>query len=125
MGRALATAHVLVLDRSDGGRRREIKEALCPRSRIATEGQAILVVSGELEDLRTCDRVLVMRHGEVVAEHQAGWTHNALVASVEGIEHWTRFRHLGCGAENRPGAADQRHCARSAARLALLPAWWS
>ena len=49
------------------------------------EGKAILVVSGELEDLRTCDRVLIMRHGAVVAEHEAGWSDNALVASIEGI----------------------------------------
>jgi simple sugar transport system ATP-binding protein len=49
------------------------------------EGKAILVVSGELEDLRTCDRVLVMRHGGIVAEHKAGWSDNALVASIEGI----------------------------------------
>ena len=49
------------------------------------DGKAILVVSGELEDLRTCDRVLVMRHGGVVAEHKAGWSDNALVASIEGI----------------------------------------
>jgi len=43
------------------------------------------VVSGELEDLRTCDRVLVMRHGAIAAEHKAGWTENAIVASIEGI----------------------------------------
>ena len=49
------------------------------------EGRAILVASGELEDLRVCDRVLVMRHGKVVAEHAAGWSDNELVASVEGI----------------------------------------
>jgi simple sugar transport system ATP-binding protein len=28
---------------------------------------------------------LVMRHGGVVAEHKAGWSDNALVASIEGI----------------------------------------
>ena len=49
------------------------------------EGKAILVVSGEMEDLRSCDRVLVMRHGAIVAEHAAGWTDNALVLSIEGI----------------------------------------
>ena len=49
------------------------------------EGKAILVVSGEIEDLRTCDRVLIMRHGAIVAEHKAGWTDNALVASIEGL----------------------------------------
>ena len=49
------------------------------------EGRAILVVSGELEDLRVCDRVLVMRHGAIVGEHEAGWSDNELVASIEGI----------------------------------------
>jgi simple sugar transport system ATP-binding protein len=49
------------------------------------DGRAILVASGELEDLRVCDRVLVMRHGKVVAELAAGWSDNELVASVEGI----------------------------------------
>ena len=53
--------------------------------RMRAEGKAILVVSGELEDLRSCDRVLVMRHGGIVAEHAAGWSDNALVASIEGI----------------------------------------
>ncbi len=62
------------------------KEALLAIvQRMRDEGRAILVVSGEIEDLRTCDRVLVMRHGAIVAEHQAGWTDNALVASIEGI----------------------------------------
>jgi simple sugar transport system ATP-binding protein len=27
----------------------------------------------------------VMRHGAIVAEHPAGWSDNALVASIEGI----------------------------------------
>jgi simple sugar transport system ATP-binding protein len=26
-----------------------------------------------------------MRHGAVVAEHEAGWSDNALVAAIEGI----------------------------------------
>ena len=74
-------------DRSDRRRRREIeRSALARRSKIrAATGRAILVASGELEDLRVCDRVLVMRHGKVVAEHAAGWSDNELVASVEGI----------------------------------------
>ncbi len=37
-----------------------------------------------LQTLR-CDRVLIMRHGAIVAEHAAGWSDNALVASIEGI----------------------------------------
>ncbi len=87
MGRALATApDVLVLMDPTAGVDVKSKEALLAIvERLRAEGRAILVVSGELEDLRTCDRVLVMRHGGIVAEHPAGWTDNALVASIEGI----------------------------------------
>jgi simple sugar transport system ATP-binding protein len=87
MGRALASdPSVLVLMDPTAGVDVKSKEALLRIvERMRREGKAILVVSGELEDLRTCDRVLVMRHGGIVAEHSAGWSDNALVASVEGI----------------------------------------
>ncbi len=88
MGRALANApSVLVLMDPTAGVDVKSKEALLGVvERMRQEGKAILVVSSEVEDLRTCDRVLVMRHGSIVAEHMAGWTDNALVASIEGIE---------------------------------------
>jgi simple sugar transport system ATP-binding protein len=87
MGRALANApSVLVLMDPTAGVDVKSKEALLQVvENMRREGKAILVVSGELEDLRTCDRVLIMRHGAVVAEHEAGWSDNALVASIEGI----------------------------------------
>ena len=88
MGRALASRpSVLVLIDPTAGVDVKSKEALLRvvENTRAVTGRAILVASGELEDLRVCDRVLVMRHGEVVAEHAAGWTDNELVASVEGI----------------------------------------
>ncbi len=87
MGRALANApSVLVLMDPTAGVDVKSKEALLQViETMRREGKAILVVSGELEDLRTCDRVLVMRHGGVVAEHEAGWSDNVLVASIEGI----------------------------------------
>ncbi len=87
MGRALAShPSVLVLMDPTAGVDVKSKEALLRIvENLRREGRAILVVSGELEDLRTCDRVLVMRHGRVVAEHKAGWSDNALVASIEGI----------------------------------------
>lgn len=86
-GRALANSpSVLVLIDPTAGVDVKSKEALLRVvETMRREGKAILVVSGELEDLRSCDRVLVMRHGSVVAEHQAGWSDNALVASIEGI----------------------------------------
>jgi simple sugar transport system ATP-binding protein len=87
MGRALATEpDVLVLMDPTAGVDVKSKEALLAIvERMRDQGKAILVVSGEIEDLRTCDRVMVMRHGAIVAEHPAGWTDNALVASIEGI----------------------------------------
>jgi simple sugar transport system ATP-binding protein len=87
MGRALATnPSVLVLMDPTAGVDVKSKEALLAVvERMRQDGKAILVVSSEVEDLRTCDRVLVMRHGAIVAEHKAGWSDNALVASIEGI----------------------------------------
>ena len=87
MGRALANdPSVLVLMDPTAGVDVKSKQALLAVvERMRAEGKAILVVSGELEDLRSCDRVLVMRHGGIVAEHAAGWSDNALVASIEGI----------------------------------------
>jgi simple sugar transport system ATP-binding protein len=87
MGRALASRpSVLVLIDPTAGVDVKSKEALLRAvENTRREGRAILVASGELEDLRVCDRVLVMRHGKVVAEHAAGWSDNDLVASVEGI----------------------------------------
>src|SRR3984957_12969165 len=87
MGRALSSRpSVLVLIDPTAGVDVKSKEALLHAvENTRREGRAILVASGELEDLRVCDRVLVMRHGKVVAEHAAGWSDNELVASVEGI----------------------------------------
>ncbi len=87
MGRALANdPSVLVLMDPTAGVDVKSKEALLAVvERMRREGKAILVVSGEVEDLKSCDRVLVMRHGGIVAEHKAGWSDNALVASIEGI----------------------------------------
>jgi simple sugar transport system ATP-binding protein len=87
MGRALASdPSVLVLMDPTAGVDVKSKEALLAViERMRREGKAILVVSGEIEDLKSCDRVLVMRHGGIVAEHKAGWSDNALVASIEGI----------------------------------------
>ena len=87
MARALANdPSVLVLMDPTAGVDVKSKEALLGIvERMRREGKAILVVSGELEDMKTCDRVLVMRHGAIVAEHKAGWSDNVLVASIEGV----------------------------------------
>lgn len=53
---------------------------------VAKRGTGVLVVSDEIEDLRVCDRVVVLLHGRVHAELDAGWTDTRLVAAMEGIE---------------------------------------
>ncbi|GJH27781.1 sugar ABC transporter ATP-binding protein [Caballeronia novacaledonica] len=87
MARALATdPNVLVLIDPTAGVDVKSKEALLGVvERVREEGKAVLVVSGELDDLRTCDRVLVMFRGAIVAEFPAGWQDHELIASVEGV----------------------------------------
>ncbi len=87
MARALATdPDVLVLIDPTAGVDVKSKEALLSVvDRVRDEGKAVLVVSGELDDLRTCDRVLVMFRGRVAAEFNAGWEDHDLIASVEGV----------------------------------------
>jgi simple sugar transport system ATP-binding protein len=48
-------------------------------------GKAILLASGEIEDLRLCDRVLVMHHGKLTAEFASGWDEHAMIAAIEGV----------------------------------------
>ena len=129
MGRALANApSVLVLMDPTAGVDVKSKEALLAVvERMRREGKAILVVSGELEDLRSCDRVLVMRHGGVVAEHAAGWSDNALVASIEGIEPVEtsnlpprrRPASPSIGSAASPGSATSR-CSRRSSLLIVI-----
>jgi ABC-type sugar transport system ATPase subunit len=42
-------------------------------------------VSDELDDLRACDRVVVMFKGRAVAEYTRGWADAELVAAMEGV----------------------------------------
>jgi simple sugar transport system ATP-binding protein len=51
-----------------------------------TAGTAVLIISDELDDLRACDRVLVMFHGRVTREVARGWKDNDLVAAMEGVD---------------------------------------
>ncbi|WP_406312275.1 sugar ABC transporter ATP-binding protein [Streptosporangium sp. NBC_01639] len=53
----------------------------------AARGTGAVLVSDELDDLRICDRVLVMFHGRVVKDVPRGWTDPELVAAMEGIDH--------------------------------------
>ncbi|GAA0380497.1 multidrug ABC transporter ATP-binding protein [Acrocarpospora corrugata] len=52
----------------------------------AARGAGAILVSDELDDLRICDRVLVMFHGRVTKELPRGWTDGELVAAMEGID---------------------------------------
>jgi simple sugar transport system ATP-binding protein len=89
MARALASdPRLLVLINPTAGVDVKSKESLLARVDGAREdGTAVLVVSDELDDLRRCDRVLVLFHGRVVAEHPAGWRDHELIASIEGVDH--------------------------------------
>jgi simple sugar transport system ATP-binding protein len=78
---------VVVLINPTAGVDVKSKEALLAVvDRVRAEGKAVLIVSDELDDLRLSDRVLVLRAGAVVAEHEAGWSDGDLVADIEGVE---------------------------------------
>ncbi|GIM90058.1 sugar ABC transporter ATP-binding protein [Paractinoplanes toevensis] len=53
---------------------------------VRGRGSVVLVVSDELDDLRVCDRVLVMVRGRVVRDIPSGWRDNDLVAAMEGVD---------------------------------------
>ncbi|WP_069166922.1 sugar ABC transporter ATP-binding protein [Nocardia altamirensis] len=85
--RALATdPAVLVLITPTAGVDVRSKETLRAVVRAAADrGTAVLVVSDELDDLRDCDRVVVMVQGAIVQEFEQGWGDKELVAAMEGL----------------------------------------
>ncbi|GGW80418.1 sugar ABC transporter ATP-binding protein [Streptomyces caelestis] len=93
VARALATdPHVLVAIRPTNGVDVKSKEFLLRRIRqVADGGKAALIVSDELDDLKVCDRVVVMFHGRVVAEFDRGWKDEVVVAAIEGVSGGTAF----------------------------------
>ncbi|MGW7074924.1 sugar ABC transporter ATP-binding protein [Streptomyces sp. NPDC054866] len=116
MARALASdPRLLVLINPTAGVDVKSKESLLARMDNAREdGTAVLVVSDELDDLRRCDRVLVLFHGRVVAEHAAGFTDNDLIASIEGVgpergagPSHVRLRRAGATSPHRPAPEEQ------------------
>jgi simple sugar transport system ATP-binding protein len=50
-----------------------------------TSGVAVILVSDELDELRACDRVLVMVRGQITAEFDEGWLDEEIVAAMEGM----------------------------------------
>ncbi|MFE0406792.1 sugar ABC transporter ATP-binding protein [Streptomyces nigra] len=88
MARALAgDPKVLVLINPTAGVDVRSKEFLLGKvEEIAESGTGVLIASDELDDLRMCDRVLVMFQGRVVAEKARGWHDHELVAAMEGVD---------------------------------------
>ncbi|MEV4523789.1 sugar ABC transporter ATP-binding protein [Micromonospora tulbaghiae] len=87
LARALSTGpDVLVLISPTTGVDVRSKETLLDAVLdVATSGTGVLLVSDELDDLRSCDRVLVMYHGEVSRELDRGWDDAEMVAAIEGL----------------------------------------
>lgn len=87
IARALARdPRVLVAIRPTAGVDVKSKDALLGVVRsVADRGDAAVIVSDELDDLRVCDRVLALFHGRVIAEFGSGWTDRDLVSAMEGL----------------------------------------
>jgi simple sugar transport system ATP-binding protein len=88
MARALANdPKLLVLINPTAGVDVRSKEFLLRKvEETAESGTGVLIASDELDDLRMCDRVLVMFQGRVVAEKDSGWHDHELVAAMEGVD---------------------------------------
>jgi simple sugar transport system ATP-binding protein len=88
MARALANEpKLLVLISPTAGVDVRSKETLLAVvDTVRAAGCGVVIASDELDDLRPCDRVLVMFHGRLVEELPRGWRDNELVAAMEGVE---------------------------------------
>jgi simple sugar transport system ATP-binding protein len=87
MARALAgDPKALVLLQPTAGVDVRAKETLlAAASAAAARGAGVLVVSDDLDDLRPCDRVIVLFKGGIVTEMPRGWADHELIAAMEGI----------------------------------------
>ncbi|MFC5908426.1 sugar ABC transporter ATP-binding protein [Streptacidiphilus monticola] len=88
MARALADdPRLLVLINPTAGVDVRSKEFLLGKvEETAASGTGVLIASDELDDLRMCDRVLVMFQGRVTSEFPRGWHDHDLVAAMEGVD---------------------------------------
>lgn len=88
MARALADdPRLLVLINPTAGVDVRSKEFLLGKvEETAETGTGVLIASDELDDLRMCDRVLVMFQGRVTSEIARGWHDHDLVAAMEGVD---------------------------------------
>jgi simple sugar transport system ATP-binding protein len=87
MARALAgEPRALVLMQPTAGVDVRAKETLIGAAEDAARGGAgVLIVSDDLDDLRPCDRVIVLFKGAVVEEKRRGWHDHDLIAAMEGV----------------------------------------
>ncbi|MBA2813292.1 sugar ABC transporter ATP-binding protein [Streptomyces sp. KM273126] len=88
MARALADdPRLLVLINPTAGVDVRSKEFLLGKvDDTADAGTGVLIASDELDDLRLCDRVLVMFQGRMTTEIARGWHDHDLVAAMEGVD---------------------------------------
>ncbi|MER6286084.1 sugar ABC transporter ATP-binding protein [Streptomyces sviceus] len=88
MARALADdPRLLVLINPTAGVDVRSKEFLLGKvEETARTGTGVLIASDELDDLRMCDRILVMFQGRVTTEMARGWHDHDLVAAMEGVD---------------------------------------
>jgi len=88
MGRALASSpRALVLVYPTQGVDVASKEAIFDIVAAAqASGTAALVVSDELDELHSCQRVLVIFKGRIVREFSSGWSERDLIAAIEGVD---------------------------------------
>ena len=89
VGRALASRPaVLVVVSPTVGVDVASKEALLGVvDRARQDGTAVLLVSDDLDELRICTRVLVVRRGAIVRELlEPPWDRHELIAAAEGLE---------------------------------------
>ncbi|WP_406442778.1 sugar ABC transporter ATP-binding protein [Streptomyces sp. NBC_00631] len=88
MARALADdPRLLVLINPTAGVDVRSKEFLLGKvEETAESGTGVLIASDELDDLRMCDRILVMFQGRVTTEIPRGWHDHDLVAAMEGVD---------------------------------------
>lgn len=88
LGRALGTdPKLLVLVQPTAGVDVRSKDALFDVIEAkAQAGAAVIIVSDDLDDLRACDRVLIMFRGQSRGEIPAGWRDADLISIMEGVE---------------------------------------
>ena len=87
MARALANdPRLLVLITPTAGIDVRSKEFLLGKiADVAGRGTGVVIASDELDDLRGCDRVLVLFQGRIAARFSRGWADRELVSAMEGV----------------------------------------